>query len=688
MGFRPQTRARSGFLRSRVPSALNWILLAYALLAITAGCAYTVTKIRSDYRDTLAAERSTLSGTTAILESDTHAMLDDGVGAAMAGARQARARGGLDRLQGAQAAALLQRQLTGGRYVRVLFLSDPSGFVFAGRALARETPEAPGWLAGAHPSGRVWVGPPMHNPLHPSEWVVPVARRTHTGSKTLGWAGALFDFTGFRKLYLKFGDQVSQMGLVSADGIVLADVEKDSRQITPGISLAHDKLFQRAIHSGTADVIEGYGQNSGQDMIYGDMLIEGYPIYVFAGQYRNAVIAGWRARRRQSIAAVAAFSVFVLIMTAFLGHYIRALRVREHDYRTLFNSSKVAVFLLEGDHFVEANRTVATLFGLESEQAAIGLSPWDLSPELQPNGRPSRDAARERIRTAARAGSSTFEWLHKRLDNGETFPAEVDLSTLSTSGTTLALAVVHDLTDRKRSEEELRLLSTELMHYQDEERRRVGRDLHDSTGQTLAALEIGLSHLGQEATRLTPSGRDQLRYCARLAQQCSTEIRTASYLLHPPLLDELGLVSALHWLAEGLRARSGLEVRLSLPDYLDRLAPDEELALFRVAQEALTNVHRHAQSPWVHIRLCEHGGEVVLEIEDGGRGIGRVEFPAGAALPQGPTGVGVAGMRERIRQFGGAFTVESPVGGGTLIRAILPRTPPSVMKPKPVAQAS
>mgnify|MGYP001549532812 CR=1 FL=1 len=345
-------------------------------------------------------------------------------------------------------------------------------------------------------------------------------------------------------------------------------------------------------------------------------------------------------------------------------------RARERDYSALVDSARFGVFLLEGDRFVDANRTAAVMFGLESERAAIGLTPWDLSPELQPNGRPSKELAMERIRTAAREGGSTFEWTHKRRDTGEPFPAEVDLSSLSTEGTTLALALVHDVTVRKRAEEELRRVSAELLRLEDEERRRIGRDLHDSTGQSLAALEIELAQLGRELEGLSPSGYEQLERCVRLARQCSAEIRTASYLLHPPLLDELGLSSALRWLADGLRARSGLEVRLQLPERVDGIAPEEELALFRVAQEGLTNVHRHSSSPWVAIRLRAEPASVVLEIEDAGRGIASAQ----AADPDSSgrfAGVGVAGMRERIRQLGGTFTVDS-TEGGTLVCACIP----------------
>jgi signal transduction histidine kinase len=172
------------------------------------------------------------------------------------------------------------------------------------------------------------------------------------------------------------------------------------------------------------------------------------------------------------------------------------------------------------------------------------------------------------------------------------------------------------------------------------------------------------------ASDIPADRRELLQQCAQLASQCSNEIRTASYLLHPPLLDELGLMSALRWLADGFHERSGIEVRLDLPNSMPRLSRDEELTLFRVAQEALSNVHRHAQSPWAAVRLREREDAVVLEIEDGGLG-GRAP---GASSGSFALGVGLSGMRERIRQVGGTFTVRAG-DSGTIVQVTLPRKP-------------
>ncbi|HEV7136301.1 MAG TPA: histidine kinase [Steroidobacteraceae bacterium] len=646
--------------------ALSWVLLAYAVVAVVAGSAFAALRIHSDYLQVMQDERDGLRSVTAALTSAAQTMLDHGLGAALAAASEVRSAGGLDSLSRQALDLALQRQLTGGAYVRFLFLEDSGRFVLASRTRVLAGASAPAYLAGTAAAREVWVGQPLQDPEDPGQWVVPIARRAQTGPAASGWVGALISFGELEPLARRFGDRVHELSLIGLDGTILADVQDHKLNQYAGQSISRHELFRRAIDNGRGGIVA----DRSSIIAYYPML--GYPIYVAAGQLRNVFLAGWYSRRRQMIAAAAAFSALVLILTAFLNHYMRALRTRERDYNTLVDSARFGVFLLEGDRFVDANRTAAVMFGLQSERAAIGLTPWQLSPERQPDGRPSEDVARERILAAARDGGITFEWLHRRADTGEIFPAEVDLSSLSTDGTTLALALVHDVTTRKRAEEELRRISAELLRLQDEERRRIGRELHDSTGQSLAALEIELAQLEPEAQKLSTGAREQLERCVQLARQCSGEIRTASYLLHPPLLDELGLASALRWLADGLRERSGLELRLQLPERLQGLTPEEELALFRVAQEALTNVHRHSSSPSVAIRLRAEPASVVLEIEDAGRGIAAAK----GSDPESSgrfAGVGVVGMRERIRQLGGTFTVES-TAGGTLVRACIPRS--------------
>jgi len=229
-----------------------------------------------------------------------------------------------------------------------------------------------------------------------------------------------------------------------------------------------------------------------------------------------------------------------------------------------------------------------------------------------------------------------------------------------------------DIAERNQAEDALRRLSGRLMELQDQERRRIARELHDSIGQCLTAIKIDLELLqrdpGQE--KLGARAREALAEACGLAEQCSTDTRIISYLLHPPLLDERGLPSAVRWYADGFAKRSGIRLFLGLPDDGTRLPQALETTLFRIVQECLTNIHRHSGSPTAQIRLQVEDERVILEIRDQGRGMrrGKLKQDDGASAM---IGVGIAGMRERVRQLGGELEIESSKLG-TAVRAILP----------------
>jgi len=233
-----------------------------------------------------------------------------------------------------------------------------------------------------------------------------------------------------------------------------------------------------------------------------------------------------------------------------------------------------------------------------------------------------------------------------------------------------------DLEDREytlqHQRNELRTLANRLMHAQDDERRRIATMLHETTAQDLAALKMLLARVNRTAVRLSDDERDSLTESISLAEQSMAEIRTVSYLLHPPFLDEAGLLSALRWYAGGFAKRSGIKVDLDLPEKFERLPLDTETVLFRIVQESLTNIHRHAGSKTARIRLEGDAETLVLEIEDRGHGI------PDAALKHitsgGDGGVGIASMSERVEQLGGRLDVTSSDHGttGTTVRVWLP----------------
>jgi len=241
------------------------------------------------------------------------------------------------------------------------------------------------------------------------------------------------------------------------------------------------------------------------------------------------------------------------------------------------------------------------------------------------------------------------------------------------TGGPLILLAIQDETERRKAElaaMRYNVMSASLMRVQDEERRRVARELHDRTAQHLAGLMMNMNYLSRMLRKAKPKILAKLAESRSLADDAIREIRTISYLLHPPLLEEAGLAPAMRWFIEGFGNRSGLTIRASIPARLPRLSQKVELALFRIAQEALANVHRHSGSKSARIRIVATPAKIILEVIDKGRGL-----PTEAQKSEGGIskveGVGLASMRERIRQVGGSLEIVSG-RRGTTVRAIAP----------------
>ncbi len=219
------------------------------------------------------------------------------------------------------------------------------------------------------------------------------------------------------------------------------------------------------------------------------------------------------------------------------------------------------------------------------------------------------------------------------------------------------------------AEDRLRRLSGRLMQTQDDERRRIARELHDSLGQYLVASKMSLDLINMGSSN-NDRVKEALADAIQQIERAISETRTMSHLLHPPLLDEVGLESALIWYAEGFAKRSGIEVKVEISPSIGRLATDVETALFRVVQECLTNVHRHSGSPTAAVRLHRAGGDLKLEVSDEGRGM-PVSAMAGDSAQTAP-GVGIQGIRERVLQLHGTIEIVSGEGKGTRVVVTIP----------------
>jgi PAS domain S-box-containing protein len=672
---RLQTAIRSGAGTTNSFAALNAIVLGYSAILLIGTWSYALHVVKSDHRLTVATSQNRLRGQSTSLNAQVEAMLGDGVGAAEAAANELGGERGFAAAPTTQVLKTLDHMLTGGAYVRALFLADPSRFDLMARGGRHDSlSELPAWLKPILSVGAAqsWVGGPMPDPDRPGEHIVPVMHRV--GNL---WAGAMFAFDTMAPIFSSTQPD-SGAGLFNVDSTVLEAFPDPKYASLRGKNFASAESFRRGLAlPASGGLIVAPTLTTHEPNVIAVRRVTGYPIASAAWQFEAATLASWSDRRRETLALAGALSFVILAAAGGVIYFLGTLRRRERHYRALFNNAAFGVLLHDGEHFVDCNARSAKMFGALSVGELKGLQPRDLAPPTQPDGRSSEASMREKIQEALEQGTACFEWTCRRLDNDEPMIAEVNLTGIEADHRRLTLAVFLDITRRKKVYEErestlreLQQLAGTLIQLQDDERRRIGRDLHDSTGQILTALGMQLARLQRQAEAEGSSNLPLIADCAALAHRCSSDIRTASYLLHPPLLDEIGLLSALRWLADGLTRRSDINVVLRLPETLPRLTRDLELALFRVVQEAISNVHRHAQSPSVTIQLTLNSKAVTLEVQDAGQGMPVVQDSDNAPDPIG-RGVGLSGMRERLRQLGGQLTIlSSPTG--TCVRATVP----------------
>lgn len=237
----------------------------------------------------------------------------------------------------------------------------------------------------------------------------------------------------------------------------------------------------------------------------------------------------------------------------------------------------------------------------------------------------------------------------------------------------------------QHSERSLRKLSSHLLRTQDEERRRIGRDLHDSIGQWLAVLKMKLDSIKSAPELPAEQIREYINECSSMIEECIKEVRTISYLLYPPMLEEMGLKSAIPWYLDGFMQRSGIKTTFEIAPDLPRLSRDIELAIFRVLQESLTNVHRHSGSTEAHVSVQMGDGLVSLEVTDHGKGIPSEILDESTRGSVAAVGVGLRGMNERVRQLGGRLELASNESG-TVLRALIPCAESALKEDVSVAQ--
>jgi two-component system NarL family sensor kinase len=387
---------------------------------------------------------------------------------------------------------------------------------------------------------------------------------------------------------------------------------------------------------------------------------------------KSTVLANLRERvneLEETLRAIRSGEVDAVVVSADKGDQVFTLQGAEHPYRLLVETIDEGAATLSNDGTVlYSNRSFANIFDAQLERFIGTPIENFVSGEYV-------EALRALIRNAASGVARGEIRLVDRAGRART--VRLTLTRSTQFGMEALCVVATELTELVETNEALRVtesslrqLSGRLLQLQDEERRRIARDLHDTTGQKIAALSMSLDRVARLLDTRKPERQEALNEGRDIVRMIGEEIRTLSYLLHPPLLDESGLGSAVRWYAEGFQKRSGIQLTVNIAPDLGRLSTEVEMALFRVVQESLTNVHRYSGSPDAEISILGTPDAVKLEVIDHGKGIeagtARVKVEGIAAL-----GVGIPGMRERLRQLGGQLAVDFG-RDGTRVSASVP----------------
>jgi PAS domain S-box-containing protein len=343
----------------------------------------------------------------------------------------------------------------------------------------------------------------------------------------------------------------------------------------------------------------------------------------------------------------------------------QALRLSEEKFSKAFLASPHAIVIskIEDGTLMDVNDSFHRIMKFSREES-IGRTSHELGIWTSES---DRDEIIREIKESGRVRSKEFVFQTKE---GKRIIVDYSAEVIQIGGQGRLLSVCEDITQRKAAENELRRVSGQLLRLQDEERRKIARDLHDSTGQDLVALTTTLSQLRDAIPASNRKLRGLVQQCQTVSDRSLREIRTVSYLLHPPLLDEAGLEDAIRHFADGYEERTGISVNIQVSANFGRHSQEIELGLFRVVQESLTNIQRHSGSSTARIDLVRDAQSICLTVKDAGKGMTLSGHKQnGMGLVQ--AGVGIPSMEERVKQVGGRLQVESG-GEGTTVRVSVP----------------
>lgn len=356
----------------------------------------------------------------------------------------------------------------------------------------------------------------------------------------------------------------------------------------------------------------------------------------------------WRLHEaEETVNAIRNGAVDAFVVQEPEGQRVYALETADLPYSVLVDTMQQGAAMLDRDgEILYCNASLASLVG-QTRESLLGVPLKVLT---------SDQLAFQRLLQGAELRSCEGEMQLLGAD-GILIPAKFSCRLLSSDKSTIGVLIT-DLTAQKQEAD----IVARLQQAQDEERRRLARELHDSVGQLLASIAMNIARVRAESDKLSPEVAELVIQDGSMVNEITNEIRTISHLLHPPLLDEMGLPLALRWYVDGFMERSKIQTTVEVPEDFDRLPPETEIAVFRAVQECLANVHRHSGSSSCSVKLVRDGHELQLQVEDSGSGIPKEKL----ANVMSSGGVGLRGMRERVRRLGGTLAIDSSESGTTV----------------------
>jgi two-component system, NarL family, sensor histidine kinase UhpB len=636
-------------------------LIAYAIVILAALWSYEYWQIQNDRRATLENARNQLLTIAGSLGTHIEAMIHDGVGAALAGASEIAARGGVGTVPEREAQAVLSRMLTGGDYVRQVFVAKPNVFVSASRpGFTVDPPSA--WIGTLlDAKTHTWLGPPIRRGENDAHVVLPIAQKT---ARPTEWAGALFGVESLDRMYRNLPIAEGTVSLVSSSGIVLMRAPVDARLHAVGLNISDSAAFKLSVSEASALIVgEAPNPVTEAPRLYALSRISTYPLLAVAGRDVVDVLAPWRLRARSAIERTAATTIAIMLLTVILYTVLlrryAALRRSEERFQLAAAGTNDGIWdwdVATNDVYYSPRLKECLGFEAADEFAPSPDTFWSL---MHPDDlEVIRDAVQRHLEDRVpyeaeyrvRTRTGEYRWFRARAQavwNDQGAPMRMAGSISDIHERKLAERSLQDARMRElHAREEF---AQHLLLAQEQERQRLANELHDSVGQNLSLIK-NRALLALQASPLPDEIREHVTALSALTSDVITEVRTVAQNLRPLHIEQLGLTDALQTLLDKVAESSTLTIERRLENVDDALTGTAATHLFRVVQEALNNILKHAQATHCRVWLERDLHWVRLTVADNG---------VGFDVLADSHGLGLASIAERTRMLSAKLRIES-----------------------------